>query len=257
VFRVVIPARYGSTRFPGKALAMLHGQSMLQWVYRRAAAAGAAQVVIATDDERIATVARAFGADVAMTAVSHASGTDRVAEVCRQRDWGSSSIVVNVQGDEPGMPPALIGQVATLLNDDPQAAIATLASAIERREDFLDPRIVKVVTDSGGRALFFSRAPIPWSRDTAREGLPSQTAWPLARRHVGLYAYRVSALLQLARWAPTPLEDIEKLEQLRALEHGLLIRVADASVAPGVDVNTPDDLLRAQDSFDAAAAAGR
>jgi 3-deoxy-manno-octulosonate cytidylyltransferase (CMP-KDO synthetase) len=172
-----------------------------------------------------------------MTAASHQSGTDRIAEVARAKGWRESDIVVNVQGDEPLMPPALIDQVAGLLLANSAAGMATLASPLARLEDLLDPNVVKVVADAGGRALYFSRAPIPWNRD-------NQRSFAGARRHIGIYAYRVSALLRLAALAPTPLEQTEKLEQLRALENGIEIRVADAAELPGPDVNTPEDLER-------------
>lgn len=245
MFRVVIPARFGSVRFPGKVLAPLAGRPMIEWVYRRARASAAAQVVVATDDERVADAARGFGADVEMTASSHASGTDRIAEVARRRAWPRDLIVVNLQGDEPNMPSSLLDQVAALLTAHPSAAMATLAVPVAGLAEFLDTNAVKVVADEGGRALYFSRAPIPWSRDSAAGGLPSQRAWPLARRHLGLYAYRVGALLELSAQPVAALEDVEKLEQLRALSLGLEIRIADAVERPGADVNTPEDLERA------------
>jgi 3-deoxy-manno-octulosonate cytidylyltransferase (CMP-KDO synthetase) len=244
VFRVVIPARFGSTRLPGKALIALAGKPMIQWVHERARTSRAAEVLIATDDARIADAGRAFGAVVAMTAASHPSGTDRIAEVARAQQWGANDVVVNVQGDEPLMPPTLIDQVAGLLLDNVGAGMATLASPLARLEDFLDPNVVKVVADAAGRALYFSRAPIPWTRDGAASGLASQRTFTGARRHIGIYAYRVSALLRLASLPPTPLEQTEKLEQLRALENGIEIRVADATELPGPDVNTPEDLDR-------------
>lgn len=235
MFRIVIPARYQSTRFPGKPLALIDGRPMIERVYERARAAGAREVIVATDDERIAGAARLAGADVCMTSTAHASGTDRIAEVARLRGFGADDIVVNLQGDEPRMPVAVIGQVAAALAAHPSAAIATAASAIGTREAYLDPNVVKVVTDRGGRALYFSRAPVPHDRDGGGHE---------ARRHIGLYAYRAGALLQLASLPPTPLELLEKLEQLRALEHGMEIRVVEAVEPPGVDVNTPDDLQR-------------
>jgi 3-deoxy-manno-octulosonate cytidylyltransferase (CMP-KDO synthetase) len=244
VFRVVIPARFGSTRLPGKALIALAGKPMIQWVHERARTSRAAEVLIATDDARIADAGRAFGAVVAMTAASHPSGTDRIAEVARAQQWGANDVVVNVQGDEPLMPPTLIDQVAGLLLDNVGAGMATLASPLARLEDFLDPNVVKVVADAAGRALYFSRAPIPWTRDGAASELASQRTFTGARRHIGIYAYRVSALLRLASLPPTPLEQTEKLEQLRALENGIEIRVADATELPGPDVNTPEDLDR-------------
>ena len=243
-FHVAIPARHGSTRLPGKVLAPINGKPMLQWVYERARAAGARDVLIATDDAGIAAAARAFGADARMTSAAHASGTDRIAELAAIERWPEADIVVNVQGDEPLIPPALIRQVADLLDSDPEAAIATLATPVESLAEFLDPNAVKVVADAKGRALYFSRAPIPWNRDGASAGLSSQRLFYGARRHIGIYAYRVGALRTLASLAPTALEKSEKLEQLRALEHGLLIRVADAEQRPGPDVNTAEDLAR-------------
>ncbi len=167
MFRVVIPARYASARLPGKALMSIGGKPMVQWVYERARASGADDVLIATDDPLILSAGHSFGSEVIMTSASHASGTDRIAEVARKQSWPSETIVVNVQGDEPLIPPALIGQVAKLLEEHPQADVATLATAIDTLEEFLNPNVVKVVTDSEGRALYFSRAPIPWSRDGA------------------------------------------------------------------------------------------
>lgn len=246
MFRVVIPARYDSVRLPGKALRLIGGKPMVQWVYERARAAGAREVLIATDDARIAGAARAFGAEAAMTLATHTSGTDRIAEVAEARRWPERDIVVNLQGDEPLMPPALIAQVAALLDAVPAADIATLATRIGSVAELLDTNAVKVVTDATGRALYFSRAPIPWNRAGAGPGLASQTDFAGARRHVGIYAYRVAALRRLAALAPGTLELREKLEQLRALEHGLHIQVADAREPPGPDVNTPADLARVE-----------
>ena len=241
MFRIVIPSRFQSSRFPGKALAPIDGQPMIVRVHERARLAGAAEVIVATDDERIAAVARAAGADVCMTAATHASGTDRIAEVARLRGFAARDIVVNLQGDEPRMPAVIVRQVAAALAAHPDAAIATAAWPIQGRAEYLDPNVVKVVTDGEGRALYFSRAPIPHDRDGAAA---ADGGFPAARRHVGLYAYRVEALLRLAALAPTALEELEKLEQLRALEHGMQIRVVDAAEPPGADVNTPEDLLR-------------
>ena len=244
MFRVVIPARYASTRLPGKALLPLAGKPMLQWVHERAGKSRASEVIVATDDARISSAAQTFGASVVMTAATHASGTDRIAEVARVRNWGENDVVVNVQGDEPLIPPALIDQVAGLLLDNANAHMATLGAPLTQLDQLMDPNVVKVVMDATGRALYFSRAPIPWSRDTAPSGLTSQTSFSGARRHIGIYAYRVGALLKLASLAPTPLENMEKLEQLRALENGFEIRVADAVEPPGPDVNTPEDVER-------------
>jgi len=244
VFRVVIPARFGSVRLPGKALLPLAGKPLVQWVYECARAAGAAEVIIATDDARILESARTFGANAVMTAASHASGTDRIAEVARGQHWAARDIVVNLQGDEPLMPPALIRQVAALLESDPDADVATLATPIGSVAEFLDVNAVKVVADERGRALYFSRAPIPWNRDGAAAGISSQTDAGGARRHIGIYAYRVGALARLAGLAPSALEMRERLEQLRALENGMTILVAGACETPGPDVNTPADFAR-------------
>ena len=181
-----------------------------------------------------------------MTSLTHQSGTDRIAEVAHVSGWEPRDVVVNLQGDEPLMPAALVVQVAAVLESREAADIATLASRINSLSTFLDPNVVKVVTDATGKALYFSRAPIPWSRDTAAAGVASQRAWTAARRHIGLYAYRVDALRRLSMSQPSLLEQIEKLEQLRALEDGMSIHVEEASVAPGPDVNTQEDLLRVE-----------
>jgi 3-deoxy-manno-octulosonate cytidylyltransferase (CMP-KDO synthetase) len=239
-FRVVIPARFDSSRLPGKALLPIAGKPMLQWVHERALASRAAEVIVATDDERIATAARGFAAEVAMTSRTHISGTDRIAEVAASRRWADDDIVVNVQGDEPLIPPAIINQVAELLAANPHADIATLAVKIENAADLAEPNNVKVACDATGRALYFSRAPIPFNRDAPA------TLTPASLRHVGIYAYRVAALRRLAGLPASRLEQIEKLEQLRALENGLEIRVALAVERPLADVNTAADLERAE-----------
>ncbi len=244
MFHVAIPARHGSTRLPGKALLPLAGKPMLRWVYERACASGASRVVIATDHPAIVEAARAFGAEARLTSAAHPSGTDRIAELAALERWAGSDIVVNVQGDEPLIPPGLIRQAAEVLESSPRADIATLATPIASLDEFLDPNCVKVVAAAGGRALYFSRAPIPWWRDGAPAGVASQSRFALARRHVGIYAYRVGALARLAALAPTGLEMAERLEQLRALEHGLTIQVDDARELPGPDVNTAEDLER-------------
>jgi 3-deoxy-manno-octulosonate cytidylyltransferase (CMP-KDO synthetase) len=244
MFRVVIPARYASVRLPGKILLSVAGKPMIQWVYERARASQAREVLIATDDPLIVNAAHAFGAEALMTAPSHRSGTDRIAEVAQMRGWTDSDIVINVQGDEPLIPPALIDQVGSMLQSNPSAQIATLASAIRSISEFMDPNAVKVVTDVEGRALYFSRAPIPWDRDGASSGVNDQKSFSGARRHVGIYGYRVGGLLRLAALEPSPLERLERLEQLRALENGFEIRVADSVVPPGPDVNTAADLER-------------
>lgn len=244
MFRVVIPARFGSSRLPGKPLMRIGAKPMLQWVHEAALASGAAEVIIATDDDRILEAATAWGARAQLTSLTHLSGTDRLAEVALGAGWGSEDIVVNLQGDEPMMPPQLVAQVASLLADHPGADIATLATRLTGVPALMDPNTVKVVTDNEGRALYFSRAPIPWGRDTAPAGIVSQRSAHGARRHIGLYAYRVEALRRLSLLPPGKLEQLEKLEQLRALENGMEIRVADAAVQPGPDVNSPEDLAR-------------
>jgi 3-deoxy-manno-octulosonate cytidylyltransferase (CMP-KDO synthetase) len=249
-FRVVIPARYGSTRLPGKPLREIAGKPMIQHVYARALDSGASEVIIATDDERIARVCDGFGAVVCMTREDHQSGTDRIAEVAVRRKWSDDELVVNVQGDEPGMPSLLIDQVAGLLEGRPEAQIATLATAVGSIKEFMDPNAVKVVADKSGRALYFSRAPIPWARDSAPGGLMSQSSFEGAWRHLGLYAYRVGALCKIARAPASPLELKEKLEQLRAMEMGMTILVALAVRQPGQGVDTEEDLERLSANWD-------
>ncbi|MCZ8131370.1 MAG: 3-deoxy-manno-octulosonate cytidylyltransferase [Steroidobacteraceae bacterium] len=244
-FRVVVPARWGSTRLPGKPLRLLAGRPMIEHVWRRACESGAAEVLVATDDERIASACREFGATAVLTDPGHPSGTDRLAEVARTRGWPAHEIVVNVQGDEPLLPPANVAQVAQLLDGAPDCAIATLATPVRTLHEFLDPNAVKVALGGNGRALYFSRAPIPWARDGAPAGLASQTAYAHALRHLGLYAYRCGSLLRLAALPPSPLEDTEKLEQLRALESGMRIAVAVAVAVPGPGVDTEADLAAA------------
>jgi 3-deoxy-manno-octulosonate cytidylyltransferase (CMP-KDO synthetase) len=231
-FKLVIPARLASTRLPRKVLRDLAGKPLLQWVWEAACAAGAREVIVATDAAEVLAACRAFGAQARLTSAAHRSGTDRVAQIAREARWSEDTIVVNLQGDEPLMPPALIHAVAQWLADDALAAIATAAHPIAARAQWLDPNVVKVVCDLRGHALYFSRAPIPWPRASGDERAP-----PLALRHIGLYAYRVGALERLARLPQAPLEDCELLEQLRALTHGLAIRVGvtEHDVPPGVD----------------------
>jgi 3-deoxy-manno-octulosonate cytidylyltransferase (CMP-KDO synthetase) len=246
VFRVVIPARHESTRLPGKPLRLLAGTPMVLHVHRLAGRAGAAEVIIATDDERIRSACAAAGAAAEMTGAQHASGTDRIAEIAERRGWAGGDIVVNVQGDEPLLPPSLIGQVAGLLADTPAASIATLAAPITSEAEYLDPNVVKVVARPDGLALYFSRAPIPWDRDGSSTPAAREPRHHGARRHLGLYAYRVSALRQLAAAPPAALEQRERLEQLRALSMGLGIVVADARESPGPGVDTAEDLARVE-----------
>lgn len=246
-FKVVIPARYASTRLPAKPLLDIAGRPMIQWVIDAAARSGADEVLVATDDERIAAAAidPQSGQSVAvMTSADHLSGTDRLAEVASKRGWSQRTIVVNVQGDEPLLPPALAGQVATLLEQHADADIATLSTPIDSLHEFLDPNVVKVVTAQDGTALYFSRAPIPWTRDGAPRGLSSQASFAGAQRHLGIYAYRVEALQRVSALPPTELELTEKLEQLRALQAGMKLVVAVASATPPAGVDTEADLIR-------------
>jgi 3-deoxy-manno-octulosonate cytidylyltransferase (CMP-KDO synthetase) len=244
LFHVVIPARLAASRLPGKPLLMIGDRPLIQWVWQRARASAAASVTVATDDVRILDSARAFGADCLMTSPQHASGTDRIAEVVRAKGFAADEVVVNLQGDEPMMPPAVVNEVAESLRTRPHIDIATAVAPILTLAEFLDPSCVKALRALDGQALYFSRAPVPWPRDAAAEDGPTRFAG--AWRHIGIYAYRVRSLLQFASWPPTPLEECEKLEQLRALEHGMRIHLAVLSEAPPAGVDTPEDLERAR-----------
>jgi 3-deoxy-manno-octulosonate cytidylyltransferase (CMP-KDO synthetase) len=240
-FKVVIPARLGSTRLPRKVLKDIAGKPVVRHVWEAAQRAGAGEIVIATDSEEVRAACAAFGADVQMTSGQHQSGTDRVNEVARARNWDTSTIVVNLQGDEPLMPPALMRQAAQLLADDAGAQIASLCHAIDDVEDWLNPNIVKLVMDRHGYALYFSRAPIPWKRDGATRGAP-QMPRGLAFRHIGLYAYRVAALGEFSALPVAALEECEALEQLRALGHGFRIKMGVTGQAPPRGIDTEEDL---------------
>lgn len=244
VFTVVIPARYASSRLPGKPLQDIAGKPMIQHVWEQACKSSAQQVVVATDDARIVEACRGFGAHVLLTRIDHNSGTDRLAEVAAALGLTPDAIVVNVQGDEPLIPPALIDQVAANLAANPQAEIATLAEPIDEVAALFNPNVVKVTSDRNGLALTFSRAPLPWARDAfaaSREQLPASVPY---RRHIGIYAYRAQFLHDFVAWGPCWLEDAECLEQLRALWHGVRIHVADALQAPPAGVDTQEDLER-------------
>lgn len=243
-FTVVIPARYASQRLPGKPLADLDGKPLILHVCERAQGSGAAQVIVATDDERIRSACAVAGVDVQMTGAHHASGTDRLAEVAELRGWDDADIIVNLQGDEPLVPPANIEQTAALLLAHEAASMSTLCTPIHELAEFLNPNVVKVAADREGLALYFSRAPIPWHRDGAADGYTSQQRHQGALRHVGIYGYRVGALKRLAATPPCELEQLEKLEQLRALWLGMRIAVDVAREAPGPGVDTPEDLQR-------------
>ncbi|HET6629420.1 MAG TPA: 3-deoxy-manno-octulosonate cytidylyltransferase [Woeseiaceae bacterium] len=238
-FVVVIPARYASVRLPGKPLRLIAGKPMLQHVHERAAESRASEVIIATDDRRIAAAAEAFGAKVCMTAEHHQSGTDRLAEVSRRCGWPKHKAVVNLQGDEPLMPAGLINQCAGLLAA-PEVGMATLASPFLSREEFDDPNVVKVILDTHGDALYFSRAAIPYARSPANASL----AMGSALHHHGIYAYRVEVLQRVVAAERSPLEQAEQLEQLRALALGVKIRVGRPEQRPGPGVDTEADLAR-------------
>ncbi|SIN83580.1 3-deoxy-manno-octulosonate cytidylyltransferase [Salinivibrio sp. ES.052] len=239
-FYVVIPARFGSSRLPGKPLADIAGKPMIQHVYERAQAAGASQVIVATDDKRIETAVRDFGGNVCLTRADHESGTERLAEVVEQYGFADDDIIVNVQGDEPLIPASVIGQVADNLSQHADAPMATLAVAIDNREQVFNPNVVKVVTDQQGFALYFSRATIPWDRAHFEADTPEIPQALL--RHIGIYGYRAGFISRYIHWTPSPLEKIESLEQLRVLWHGEKIHVAVAAETPPHGVDTQADL---------------
>lgn len=244
-FIVAIPARHGSTRLPGKPLRLLGGEPLVLHVARRALQAGATQVVVATDDERIVVALEGSGVLVCMTRADHASGSDRIAECAERYGWPEDTIVVNLQGDEPFAPAAGIRAVAAALAGD-GAPMATLATPLADAAELFDPNCVKLVRDAADHALYFSRAPLPWARDAFagdRHTLPAGTPF---LRHIGIYAYRAGFLRRFAALPPTPLEQAEALEQLRALEHGhkIAVRLAPQAFPPGID--TEADLARAE-----------
>jgi 3-deoxy-manno-octulosonate cytidylyltransferase (CMP-KDO synthetase) len=241
-YTVVIPARYGSTRLPGKPLLEIHGKSMVHRVWEQARLSAAERVVIATDDVRIFDAARAFGAQVCMTSTEHPSGTDRLQQVVAELNLPMDHIIVNVQGDEPLIPPEVINQVATNMVAHPRAGMATLCEDIATIEDLTNPNVVKVVSDARGMALYFSRAPIPWPRDAFLQGqgtMPRSGTW---YRHIGIYAYRTEFLHQFVSWPPAPPEQLECLEQLRALHNGVSIHVDRAVLSVPGGVDSEDDL---------------
>ena len=248
-FVVVIPARHASSRLPGKPLLDLGGKPMVVRVVDRARASGADEVIVATDHPDIQAAAEAHGACALLTRADHASGTDRLAEVAARRAWPAETVVVNVQGDEPCIEPALIARTAACLAES-DAAIATVAHRITAAEDFFNPNVVKVVCDARGEALYFSRAPIPFARDAFADQRTALPADLPALRHVGLYAYRAAFLAAYASLAPAPLEAFEALEQLRALWHGYRIRVLTVAGAPEAGVDTPADAERVRKLFD-------
>lgn len=249
-FKVVIPARFASSRLPGKPLADIGGKPMVVRVAERAVQSGAEEIWVATDHPEVCSAVEEQGFFAIMTREDHASGTDRVAEVAGKLGWSDDAIVVNVQGDEPLIDPALIGHVARELERDSDAAVATACHPISSVEEFLNPSVVKVVCDARGHALYFSRAPMPWPRDAfavTRSELPAGLP---AMRHIGIYAYRVSFLRRYGALSASPLELFEALEQLRVLWHGFRIHVTEIEHAPEAGVDTAEDLTRIRCKFD-------
>ena len=248
-FTVLIPARMASTRLPDKPLADIGGLPMVVRVARQAALAGARRVAVATDDERVRDACATHGVEAVMTRADHASGSDRLAEACKLLDLDGSEVVVNVQGDEPLIEPGLVRQCAGMLETDVDAVVATAAHPIDDPADFANPNVVKVVLDANFRALYFSRAPIPWWREASRPGLPTLPSGAPALRHIGLYAYRAAYLRRFPELSMSPLERVEALEQLRVLWHGDRIVVHVADHAPPAGVDTLEDLQRVRGLF--------
>ncbi|MDO5624046.1 MAG: 3-deoxy-manno-octulosonate cytidylyltransferase [Pseudomonadota bacterium] len=249
MFTILIPARLASTRLPNKPLADIGGKPMVVRVAERAEQSGAAQVIVATDAPQILAACAAHGVRALPTRADHASGSDRLAEACEQLGLQGDDVVVNVQGDEPLIDPALIRAVAALLHERPEARMGTAAHAIDSVQDFTNPNVVKVVTDAAGLALLFSRAPLPWWRDGFAGGITQLPAAPAPLRHIGIYSYRAAFLRAFPALPPAPLEQCEALEQLRALWHGHRIAVHVASQPPGPGVDTPADLARVRALF--------
>jgi 3-deoxy-manno-octulosonate cytidylyltransferase (CMP-KDO synthetase) len=250
-YSVLIPARLASTRLPNKPVADLAGKPMVVRVAEQAARSGARQVVVAADSKAIADACQSHGVRCVLTRVDHPSGSDRLAEACELLGLQADDIVVNVQGDEPLIEPALIDAVAALLAQRPEAAMSTAAHSVDDLADLRNPNVVKVITDAQGLALYFSRAPIPWWRDGSHEGQAGLPIDPAPLRHVGVYGYRVGFLREFPQLPPAPVERCESLEQLRALWHGYRIAVHVAAHRPGPGVDTPEDLARVQALFSA------
>ncbi len=247
-FHAVIPARYGSNRLPGKPLIDIGGKPMVQWVVEAATASGARSVTVATDDHRIESAVIGFGGSAIMTSKEHHSGSDRIAEACARLNFSDETIVVNIQGDEPLMPPALISQVASLLADHSDAGMATLCSVINHQDQLTNPAVVKVVMGANQVALYFSRAPIPWVRKTDRSDI-ADNAFTTARRHLGIYAYTSGYIQRFASRQPCLLEQLEQLEQLRTLWYGEKIVCAEAQEIPPAGVDNAEDLERIRRLF--------
>ncbi len=249
-FNVIIPARYASQRLPGKPLKNIAGQTMIQRVYQAAKKSTAERVIVATDDQRIFDAVNSFAGDVVMTSSEHASGTDRLQEVCRSLGLGENEIIVNVQGDEPLIPASVINQVADNLAKYTHASAATLSEPIADSETVFDSNAVKVVSDNEGYALYFSRAPIPWVRESFDAGQPKLPKNDLMQRHIGIYAYRVGLLNQFVTWPLSVLEANEKLEQLRILSNGKRIHIEQACEPVPGGVDTPEDLDKVNALFE-------
>lgn len=246
-FVVIIPARYASTRLPGKPLVDINGKPMVVHVLERARESGAERIIVATDNEEVKVAVQAVGGEVCMTRADHQSGTERLAEVVEKCGFSDETVIVNVQGDEPMIPPAIIRQVADNLTARRDVGMATLAVPIESAEEAFNPNAVKVVMDAQGYALYFSRATIPWDRD--RFAASRETIGDSFLRHIGIYGYRAGFIRRYVSWQTSPLEQIEMLEQLRVLWYGEKIHVDVASVVPGTGVDTPEDLERVRQAM--------
>jgi len=246
-FVVIIPARYASTRLPGKPLVDINGKPMVVHVLERARESGAERIIVATDNEEVMAAVQAVGGEVCMTRADHQSGTERLAEVVEKCGFSDDTVIVNVQGDEPMIPPAIIRQVADNLAARRDVGMATLAVPVESAEEAFNPNAVKVVMDAQGYALYFSRATIPWDRD--RFAASRETIGDSFLRHIGIYGYRAGFIRRYVSWQTSPLEQIEMLEQLRVLWYGEKIHVDVASVVPGTGVDTPEDLERVRQAM--------
>lgn len=249
-YKIVIPARFSSSRLPGKPLIKLAGKPMIQHVYERALATGAEDIVIATDDDRIEAVAKEFGAEVVMTSAEHENGTERIAEVARIKEWPEDSVIVNLQGDEPLIPKSLIALTAQGLIDHPEAGMSSLCTPLTNDTDAFSPNVVKVVLDKQQFAMYFSRASIPWDRDQYAGGLNTMTQKIPVHRHIGMYGYRVSFLNQYTHMQACELELTEALEQLRALWYGVKIHMSVIEQAPGHGVDTLEDVKRVEQELE-------
>lgn len=248
-FHIVIPVRYGSTRLPAKPLLELGGKPMIDHVVDCARRSDAIGVVVATDDRRIARVCEKLEVQTMMTASEHRSGTERIHEVAQRLGWPGDTVIVNLQGDEPRMPPQVINQVARLLYEDAQYLVATLYAKIEHDSDVFDPNVVKLVSDDKDRAMYFSRAPVPWDREEFPTRATTARPASIWKRHIGLYAYRKRALDEFIQLTPSPLEHTEQLEQLRFLDHGIPITAAEACQPVPSGVDTQADLERERTKF--------